>query len=90
MPEALEGEISPDDLFPTLLVGVVFFFLLDKAEMWHYVHARHAETPEPRAYRHVWLAGAVTALGGVVGYALVDQLYAYLPFFLILAASSFL
>jgi zinc and cadmium transporter len=37
----------------------------------------------------VTLAGAVTALGGVVGYALVDQLYDFLPFFLVMAASSF-
>ena len=37
----------------------------------------------------VSLAGAVTALGGVVGYALVDQLYDFLPFFLIIASSSF-
>jgi zinc and cadmium transporter len=37
----------------------------------------------------VTLAGSVTALGGVVGFALVDQLYDYLPFFLIIASSSF-
>ncbi len=37
----------------------------------------------------VTLAGAVTALGGIVGYALVDQLLAYLPFFLVVASSSF-
>ena len=36
------------------------------------------------------LAGAVTALGGIVGYVLVDQLFAYLPFFLIIASSSFI
>ena len=38
----------------------------------------------------VSLAGAVTALGGLTGYALVDQLYQYLPYFLIVAASSFI
>lgn len=38
----------------------------------------------------VSLAGDVTALGGVIGYALVDQLYDYLPFFLIIASSSFI
>ena len=38
----------------------------------------------------VSLAGAVTAQGGVIGYALVDQLLGYLPFFLMLAASSFI
>ena len=38
----------------------------------------------------VSLAGAVTALGGVLGYLLVEQLYDFLPFFLILASSSFI
>ena len=38
----------------------------------------------------VSLAGAVTALGGLVGYVLVDQLIGFLPFFLIVAASSFM
>lgn len=36
------------------------------------------------------LAGAVTSLGGLTDYALVDQLYACLPLFLILASSSFI
>ena len=38
----------------------------------------------------VSMAGAVTALGGMIGYALVDQLFNYLPFFLIVASSSFI
>ena len=38
----------------------------------------------------VSLAGAVTALGGLLGYALVDQLVDYLPFFLVIASSSFI
>ena len=38
----------------------------------------------------VTLDGAVTALGGVLGYVLVDQLMSYLPFFLIAASSSFI
>jgi len=38
----------------------------------------------------VSLAGAVTALGGIVGYLLVDQLHQYLPFFLAIASSSFI
>jgi zinc and cadmium transporter len=42
------------------------------------------------AFIKVSMAGAVTALGGIVGFALVDQLYAYLPFFLIMASSSFI
>ena len=37
----------------------------------------------------VSLAGAVTALGGLAGYWLVDQLHDYLPYFLVVASSSF-
>ncbi|WP_196862880.1 MULTISPECIES: ZIP family metal transporter [unclassified Polaromonas] len=169
LPEAFESQVAPDDLFATLLVGLVFFFLLDKAELWHHGHEHHGEASghahaphhHHAAHGHshpsggwailagdsvhafgdgiliasafiadmrlgfvaalavlvhevphhmgdlivlrrqsannrriaivkVSLAGAVTALGGVVGYVLVDQLYGYLPFFLVLAASSFM
>jgi len=38
----------------------------------------------------VTLAGAVTALGGMTGYWLVDQLQDYLPYFLAVASSSFI
>ena len=37
----------------------------------------------------VSLAGAVTALGGIVGYFLVEQLHDFLPYFLVVASSSF-
>ena len=199
LPEAFESQASAHDLFATLLVGLVFFFLLDKAELWHHGHEhnevspRHgatgatslrtsnslraelidADTPRPaHAHAHgdhqhdhhshhqgngkgggwavlagdsvhafgdgiliasafvadirlgfvaalavlvhevphhmgdlivlrqtstnrraafikVSLAGSVTAFGGLIGYALVDQLYSFLPFFLVIASSSF-
>jgi len=38
----------------------------------------------------VSLAGAVTALGGLLGYWLVERLQAYLPYFLVVASSSFI
>jgi zinc and cadmium transporter len=38
----------------------------------------------------VSLAGAVTPLGGLVGWWLVDQLHDLLPFFLVVASSSFI
>jgi len=38
----------------------------------------------------VSLAGAVTALGGVIGFWLVEQLQDYLPYFLVVASSSFI
>ncbi len=38
LPEAFESDITPQVLFMTLLLGLVFFFLLDKAELWHHGH----------------------------------------------------
>jgi zinc and cadmium transporter len=38
LPEAFESDITPQVLFTTLLLGLVFFFLLDKAELWHHGH----------------------------------------------------
>ncbi|MCW5284186.1 ZIP family metal transporter [Verminephrobacter eiseniae] len=187
LPEAFEGRAEAHDLFATLLVGLVFFFLLDKAELWHHGHEHghavrgtdghgHAGSdahahghagrdtggpgPNEHAHRHdgprtggwavltgdgvhcfgdgiliasafmadirlgvlaavsvlvhevphhmgdlvvlcqtnpsqriallkVSLAGAVTVLGGVAGYFLVGQLQDFLPYFLVLASSSF-
>ena len=168
LPEAFESQVSADQLFPTLLVGLIFFFLLDKAELWHHGHEHHhghdhahvhshdhadSQAPAPSggswailtgdsvhcfgdgvliasafvadmrlgvvaalavlmhevphhmgdlavlrqasdnrrmALVKVSLAGGLTALGGVVGFFLVAQLEAYLPFFLAIASSSFL
>ncbi len=159
LPEAFESQASAQELFTTLLVGVVFFFLLEKADLWHHGHEHghghdhsHHPTGSPRlggwtvltgdsvhcfgdgvliasafmadmrlgaiaslavlahevphhmgdlmvlrtgtsnkraALVKVSLAGAVTALGGLVGYWLVEQLQDYLPYFLVVASSSF-
>lgn len=177
LPEAFESAAGAHDLFATLLVGVVFFFLLDKAELWHHGHEHSHHAPgqggahdghghghhhdHGHAHSHghgpraggwsvltgdsvhcfgdgiliasafladmrlgviaalsvlahevphhmgdlvvlrqtssnrrmalikVSLAGAVTALGGVVGYYLVGQLQDFLPYFLVVASSSF-
>ena len=163
LPEAFESQSSAHDLFMTLLVGLVFFFLLDKAELWHHGHEHHhadhdhdhdhgghSHVPKPGSWAvltgdsvhcfgdgvliasafmadmrlgaiaslavlahevphhmgdlmvlrtgtnskrialvKVSLAGAVTALGGLLGYWLVDQLHDYLPYFLVVASSSF-
>lgn len=182
LPEAFESQAGAHDLFATLLVGVVFFFLLDKAELWHHGHEHSHSAPAAQDHAHghghthdahhghghghshahhhhgprsggwavltgdsvhcfgdgiliasafladirlgviaavsvlahevphhmgdlvvlrqtspnrrmallkVSLAGAVTALGGVVGYFLVGQLQDFLPYFLAVASSSF-
>ena len=38
LPEAFESEAGAHELFAMLLGGLVFFFLLDKAELWHHGH----------------------------------------------------
>ena len=167
LPEAFESQAGAKELFATLLVGVVFFFLLDKAELWHHGHEHHHDhghhdhdhdhhqhTSAPvrsggwavltgdsvhcfgdgiliasafiadmrlglvaalavlahevphhigdlavlrlssrnrrAALVKVSLAGAVTALGGLTGWWLVDRLQDYLPYFLAVASSSFI
>jgi zinc and cadmium transporter len=181
LPEAFEAGVAPQALFLTLLLGLVFFFLLDKAELWHHghehhhghqdhqhdhAHAGHAhhghahhdhaghahggersaghwavlagdsvhcfgdgiliasafmadlqlgviaalavlahEVPHhmgdlvvlrqgssnrKAAVVKVSMAGAITALGGAVGYVLVDALHGALPYFLVVASSSFI
>jgi zinc and cadmium transporter len=184
LPEAFELSaatgVSAHALFAALLVGLVFFFLLDKAELWHHGHEHghdHADAAQAQAHHthehghshahdthqhhahdhlsggwavllgdsvhafgdgimiaaafvadprlgvaaalavmahevphHVGdlvvlrqtlndpraalvklsLAGGVTVIGGLVGYLLVGALHEYLPFFLVVAASSFI
>ncbi len=168
LPEAFESQVGPQALFATLLAGLVFFFLLDKAELWHHGHEHGSDHDHAHGHGHahhghdqsstqsggwavlagdsvhafgdgiliasafmadlrlgvvaslavlmhevphhmgdlvvmrqtsdnrraalikVSMAGAVTALGGIIGYALVDQLLGYLPFFLVVASSSFI
>ncbi len=163
LPEAFEGQTGAHQLFMALLVGLIFFFLLDKAELWHHGHEHHqhaADAPHPGDHDHapaggtwavlagdsvhcfgdgvliasafmadmrlgaiaalavlahevphhmgdllvlrsgatnrrtafikVSLAGAVTAMGGLVGFWLVDLLRDYLPYFLVVASSSFI
>jgi zinc and cadmium transporter len=183
LPEAFESQAGAKELFGTLLIAVVFFFLLDKGELWHHGHEHHHQAPETThgpGHRHdaratgeaheegshgshahgggragswavltgdsvhcfgdgiliasafmadlrlglvaalavlahevphhigdlvvlrqvsrnrrvalvkVSLAGAVTALGGLTGWWLVDKLHDYLPYFLVVASSSFI
>ena len=49
LPEAFESQARPQALFVTLLVGLLFFFLLEKAEL--YRHSHHHEGDEHH-HRH--------------------------------------
>ncbi|MEP7056990.1 MAG: ZIP family metal transporter [Caldimonas sp.] len=44
LPEAFQSKASPQSLFMTLLIGLLFFFLLEKAEL--YRHSHHHEGDE--------------------------------------------
>ncbi len=50
LPEAFEGAAAPQPLFVTLLLGLLFFFLLEKAEL--YRHAHHHEGDDPHHDHH--------------------------------------
>ncbi|MBN8746679.1 Zinc transporter ZupT [Xylophilus ampelinus] len=171
LPEAFESRIEPGVLFAVLLFGLVFFFLLDKAELWHHGHEHHHHHGHGHAHDHaahghdhahperpraaggwtvltgdsvhcfgdgvliasafiadmrlgvlaavavlahevphhigdlvvlrqssanpraalvkVSLAGTMTALGGLAGWWLVERLAGFLPYFLVVAGSSF-
>ncbi len=41
LPEAFESQAGAQALFATLLGGLIFFFLLDKAELYHHGHEHH-------------------------------------------------
>ena len=41
LPEAFESDVEPQMLFATVLAFLIFFFLLDKAELWHHGHEHH-------------------------------------------------
>ncbi|MGP1685196.1 MAG: ZIP family metal transporter, partial [Giesbergeria sp.] len=49
----------------------------------------HSSANRSVALLKVSLAGAVTALGGLAGYFLLEQLHDWLPYFLVVASSSF-
>jgi zinc and cadmium transporter len=164
LPEALEGGVAAKSICIALLCGLVLFFVLDKAELWHHGHEHHEKHgtdhhkdshPQGQATGGAWavlvgdsvhcfgdglliaaafiadiqlgalaslavlaheiphhlgdlavvrqgnngrqraatkvaLAGAVTVVGGLVGYFLVTPLKPFLPYFLAVAASSFM
>ena len=53
--QAMQAGVSAQALFAALLVGLVFFFLLDKAELWHHGHEHghdHAGTDESHDHGH--------------------------------------
>ena len=62
LPEAFESQAGAKDLFIALLAGLIFFFLLDKAELWHHGHEHH----DPAA------ATAVLPFSPLISHSAVD------------------
>jgi zinc and cadmium transporter len=50
LPEAFESKAAPQSLFMTLLIGLLFFFLLEKAEL--YRHGHHHEGDGHHHHHH--------------------------------------
>ena len=50
LPEAFESQAGAQSLFATLLAGLLFFFLLEKAEL--YRHGHHHEGDDPHHHHH--------------------------------------
>jgi zinc and cadmium transporter len=49
LPEAMESSAGAKDLFATLLAYLIFFFLLNNAQLYHHGHAHaldHANAPK--------------------------------------------
>ncbi len=52
LPEAFESQAGAQALFSTLLAGLIFFFLLDKAELYHHGHEHHHGDASANTHQH--------------------------------------
>ena len=66
LPEAFESDITPQVLFMTLLAGLVFFFLLDKAELWHHGHEHGEEHHHGHDHDHAHAPAGFTGSWAVL------------------------
>ncbi len=44
LPEALESSLTPHEVFPILLAGILGFFVLEKFALWRHAHGGEGET----------------------------------------------
>ena len=62
LPEAFESNVEPHRLFATLLGGLMFFFLLEKAEL--YRHGHHHEGDDPHHHHQEGFDAEQAGRGG--------------------------
>ena len=88
-----DGILIASAFMADLRLGVIASLAVLAHEVPHHmgdlVVLRGGSPNQRMALIKVSMAGAVTALGGLVGYLLVDALHDFLPYFLVVASSSF-
>jgi zinc and cadmium transporter len=52
MPEAVNSSVGAKELFAVLLASLIFFFLLDKAELYHHGHEHHHGAEQGAQHDH--------------------------------------
>jgi zinc and cadmium transporter len=89
-----DGILIASAFMADLRLGVVAALAVLAHEVPHHIGdlavLRMTSSSRRAALVKVTLAGAVTPLGGLVGWWLVDQLVEFLPYFLVVASSSFI
>ena len=89
-----DGVLIASAFIADLRLGVIAALAVLAHEVPHHMGdlmvLRSGTSNKRAALIKVSLAGSVTALGGVLGYLLVDRLQDYLPYFLVIASSSFI
>jgi zinc and cadmium transporter len=89
-----DGILIASAFVADLRLGIVAALAVIAHEVPHHIGdlavLRLSSTNRRMALVKVSLAGAVTAIGGITGWWLVDQLHDYLPYFLVIASSSFI
>jgi zinc and cadmium transporter len=86
LPEAFESGASPHQLFITLLVGLVFFFLLDKAELWHHGHEHGHHHGHHHDHEHDHPQASGSGMAGSWSVLLGDSIHAFGDGLLVAAA----
>ena len=88
-----DGILIASAFIADLRLGLVAAVAVLAHEVPHHIGdlvvLRQSSANQRAALVKVSLAGTMTALGGVAGWWLVDRLHVWLPYFLVLAASSF-
>ncbi len=88
-----DGILIASAFMADMQLGVLAALAVLAHEVPHHVGdlvvLRRSAGSRQSAILKVSLAGAVTALGGAVGYVLVDALHDLLPYFLVVARRSF-